>query len=127
MGKKTNEIEQLVESKTDEVAERIENTKVAVEKVLEGKVLEKVTAWATKKAIEFVGTKNCSIEERLMYNDLDVHECVRMLVICCHEYSDKASDLEWMSQICLRELCKLEKRTREEVVVTHLKILGSKA
>ena len=107
-----------------EMAERIENTKVAVEKVLEDKVLEEETALATKNAIKFVGQKNVKIEERLMYDDLDVHECVRMLVICCHEYSDKASDLEWMSQICLRELCKLEKRTREEVVVTHLKRLS---
>ena len=73
---------------------------------------------ATKEATNFVGSKNGMIEERLMYEDLDVHECVRMLVNLSHEYSDKASDLEWMSQICLRELCKLEKRTREEVETT---------
>ena len=95
--------------------------KVAHEKVLEDKVLE------AKNAITFVGNKNVKIEERLMYEDLDIHECIRMLVICAHEYEDKVSDLEWMSQIVLRELCKLEKRTREEVIVIHLKILGSKA
>ena len=88
---------------------------------------EKVAVEKVKNAITFVGNKNVKIEERLMYDDLDMHECIRMLVICVFEYEDKVSDLEWMSQIVLRELCKLEKRTREEVIVTHLKILGSKA
>ena len=80
---------------------------------------------ATKSATDFVGSKNGKIEERLMYQDLEVHECLRMLVICIFEYTDKASDLDWMTQICLRELCKLEKRTREEVVVTHLKYMST--
>ena len=79
------------------------------------------------KAMTFVGNKSVKIEERLMYDDLDMHECIRMLVTCVFEYEDRVSDLEWMSQIVLRELCKLEKRTREEVIVIHLKILGSKA
>ena len=97
------------------MAETIENTKVAVEK--------DAIQLATKKEIQRMNQKSHKIEERLMYDDLDVRECVRLLVTCCHVYSDQASDLEWMSQICLRELCKLEKRTREEVVVTHLKRL----
>ena len=122
VGKKTSDIQHLVEFCTDEVAEKIETTKMAVEKVLEQKVVEKKAAEATKHAIEYVGSKNVSIEERLMYGDLDEHECIRMLATCCFEYSDEVSDLEWMSQICCRELCKLEKRTREEVVLTHLEI-----
>ena len=115
LNKKTSEIEQVAEF----------CTKMAVGKVFDDKVLK--TARATKYAIEYVGTKNVSIEERLMYQDIDVHETVRMLSFLIHEYADEASGLEWMAQICLRELCKLEKRTREEVVVTHLKILGSMA
>ena len=122
VGQKTGNLELLVESCVDEVSEKVDSTKMAVEKVLETKKIEGETAEAMKHGIEYVGSKNVSIEERMMYGDLDLHECVRMLTTCGFEYSDSVSDLEWMSQICLRELCKLEKRTREEVVLTHLEI-----
>ena len=99
-----------------EATEMIDTTKG----IKKGAMVQMVEA--NLSATNYVGSKNVKIEERLMYGDLDTHECVRMLVTCCFEYEDKASDLEWMCQICLRELCKLEKRTREEVVTRNVHI-----
>ena len=122
-------MEQLVSAQVADVEDKIEATQKAVETIIENvkdtSGIEKVEMQQMNQGVQYLRSKSVSLEERAMYADLDLHEALRMLSILMHEYDDGRADLEWFGQIVLRELCKLEKRTREEVLIKHLEILGS--
>ena len=64
---------------------------------------------------KMAANKSTVIEERLMKDTFQIHECVRMIKQALDLYNEKLADLNWLSSIVIRELNTFELAERRRL------------
>ena len=68
-----------------------------------------------EKHTRAAGSKLCVIEERMMKDTIQLHECVRMIKMAIDNYKEELADLNWLSAVVIRELNTLELAERRRL------------
>ena len=101
----------------EKVETKLANLSQDVERMIPAKVEHHVEEKISKlsNGIDYIGSKEVSVEKRLMYDDVELHESMRMVEQALSTYNSGASSVDWFSHIVCRELSKLEKKERQRL------------